>query len=111
MKPILRDDNLRLIFSVREREFIMGKYRYQRNNFVTCGGIVIGFLFFLEIYPLLYLLGANSNGLLMLIGVVWGFVGFCAIWIGIIALQKLRKYKNFLQEHQKFMRKYRRSKE
>ena len=108
MNEIIRDDNLRLVFSKTERIYIEAKFKYHRQSLIYCALFVVGWLFYLELLPLLQVIWQNSEILLKVIALLWGIFVFCSLLMAIPISIQVRKYQKFMLDHQKFMRKYNR---
>lgn len=106
MNTVLRDDNLRLILSAVEKDYIIKEQAYHRQSLIYCFYLLSGFGLYLMLMPLGKVICADSAPLMMLVAVLWGTVCLCVLLMMLFIWHSYRKYTKFMQDHQKFMEQY-----
>jgi len=102
---MIKDENLRLVYSDQEREFIAEKISYFKKSVAFCSIGAVGMPIFYMVN--LYFVG-TGNFLLLLFCLLWAILGLFAFLQLPFAVWNLQKYQKMAQEHQEFLQKYNR---
>ncbi|MDV7338071.1 hypothetical protein RYZ26_00590 [Terasakiella sp. A23] len=102
---VIKDENLRLLYSDQEREFIHEKIVYHRRSFIMCVLTTIGM-------PIFYMVNLHfvgtGNFLLLVSCLIWAILGLFGFLQLPFAGWNLWKYCKMAAEHQEFLQKYNR---
>jgi len=105
MADQIHDENLRLIFSTQESEFLQEKQRYYRTSLCLCLIGAAGIPIFFSINH--YFLG-SGNFTLLLLSCLWAILGIFALINLPFVLFKVIKYRQLKSDHLNFLQKYNR---
>jgi amino acid transporter len=108
MQMHIQDNNLRLLLSGQEKEFIDRKISYHQRSLIYAALCITTYFVYLAITPLLHILFPLKTLWITGIAGIGFLIVFTICMMSIFSLTKLHKYLNYRKNYRQFMKRYNR---